>query len=196
MQGYRTVGIDKAVEGLGLPADRHLAIRADVTDEARVIAAFDEALAFLGRLDVLVTSAGVADTIRRPADPVDLGSTPVAVVLFDAGAPRPGAHAPAAADPNEGAATGTGRVQLSSKPEGAEVYFEKRMLGTTPILLRDLPTDRDIKLELKLPGFKATRKRIHWRGKDFIEATVRMRGKESDGGDADSEAEAPEPANN
>lgn len=61
-QGYRTVGIDKASEALGLAADRHLAIRADVTDEARVIAAFDEALAFLGRLDVLVTSAGVADT--------------------------------------------------------------------------------------------------------------------------------------
>ena len=61
-QGYRTVGIDKAHEALGLAADRHHAIRADVTDEARVIVAFDEALAYLGRLDVLVTSAGIADT--------------------------------------------------------------------------------------------------------------------------------------
>lgn len=139
---------------------------------------------------------GVADAPRRAGDRVDLGSTPVAVVLFDAGTPRAAAHAPAASDSNEAAATGTGRVQLSSKPEGAEVYFEKRLLGTTPLLLRDLPTDRDIKLELKLAGFKATRKRIHWRGKDFIEATVRMRSKESDGGDADSESEAPEPANN
>ena len=60
-RGYRTVGIDKAIESTSLGAARHLAIRADVTDEARLIAAFDEALAFLGLLDVLVTSAGVAD---------------------------------------------------------------------------------------------------------------------------------------
>jgi NAD(P)-dependent dehydrogenase (short-subunit alcohol dehydrogenase family) len=69
-QGYRTVGIDIALDGTRatareatqLNAERHRAIHADVTDEPRLIAAFDEALAFLGQLDVLVTSAGVADT--------------------------------------------------------------------------------------------------------------------------------------
>ena len=61
-RGYRTVGIDRAAATEPLNSAEHLAIRADVTDEARVIAAFDEALAFLGTLDVLVTSAGVADT--------------------------------------------------------------------------------------------------------------------------------------
>jgi NAD(P)-dependent dehydrogenase (short-subunit alcohol dehydrogenase family) len=69
-QGYRTVGIDLALDGARatareatqLNAERHHAIQADVTDEARLIAAFDEALGFLGHLDVLVTSAGVADT--------------------------------------------------------------------------------------------------------------------------------------
>ena len=60
-RGYRTVGIDKAAETAATEPARHLAIRADVTDEPRLMAAFDEALAFLGTLDVLVTSAGVAD---------------------------------------------------------------------------------------------------------------------------------------
>ncbi len=69
-QGYRTVGIDidgagaeasaeaaEAINGLG-----HLAVGADVADEARLVAAFETAHRFLGRLDVLVTSAGVAET--------------------------------------------------------------------------------------------------------------------------------------
>ena len=61
-RGYRTVGIDMAAEAVPQSSADHLAIRADVTDEACVIAAFDQALAFLGRLDVLVTCAGVGET--------------------------------------------------------------------------------------------------------------------------------------
>lgn len=76
--GYRTVGIDinlpgaqataRRAEHLHAPQEaardqtRHLALQADVTDEPRLIAAFDEALAFLGPLDALVTCAGVAET--------------------------------------------------------------------------------------------------------------------------------------
>ena len=69
-QGYRTAGIDIAFDGAQATAreaaqlngERHIAIHADVTDEPRLMAAFDEALAFLGGLDVLVTSAGVGET--------------------------------------------------------------------------------------------------------------------------------------
>ncbi len=69
-QGYRTAGIDLTLDGAQATAreaaqqygERHIAIQADVTDEPRLIAAFDEALQFLGRLDVLVTSAGVGET--------------------------------------------------------------------------------------------------------------------------------------
>ena len=68
-QGCATVGIDIVLDGAQavareaatLNAERHLAIHADVTDEARLIAAFDEALGALGHLDVLVTSAGVGE---------------------------------------------------------------------------------------------------------------------------------------
>lgn len=72
--GYRTVGIDINLPGAQATAHKaehlhangsapgHLALHADVTDEPRLMAAFDEALAFLGQLDGLVTCAGVADT--------------------------------------------------------------------------------------------------------------------------------------
>ena len=60
-QGYRTVGFDKAAETAHVAADRHLSIRVDVTDEPGLIQAFDAALKYLGRLDALVTSAGVAE---------------------------------------------------------------------------------------------------------------------------------------
>jgi NAD(P)-dependent dehydrogenase (short-subunit alcohol dehydrogenase family) len=69
-QGCATVGIDIALDGAQataraaaqLNAEGHHAIHADVTDEPRVVAAFDEALRLLGHLDVLVTSAGVGET--------------------------------------------------------------------------------------------------------------------------------------
>ena len=69
-QGYRTVGIDSnadgahatAIEATKINALTHTSFRADVADEAQVIKAFDHALSFLTHLDVLVTSAGVADT--------------------------------------------------------------------------------------------------------------------------------------
>ena len=69
-QGYRTVGMDIVLEGAqavareahGINGEQHLAIQVDVRLEAEVAAAFDQALAFLGRIDALVTSAGEADT--------------------------------------------------------------------------------------------------------------------------------------
>lgn len=146
---------------------------------------------------------------RRPVAPQPDPNLPIAASELDgaaspqdAGSPQgrtadlalpPPADLATSAPTDQGASaalTGNGRVQLSSDPEGAEVYFEKKLLGTTPIVLPGLPTDRDIKLELKLEGFKTTRKRIHWRGKDFVEATVKMRTKDSPGGEGDA-PEAP-----
>jgi 3-oxoacyl-[acyl-carrier protein] reductase len=69
--GYHTVGLDRNGDGandvalqaeLDAPGTRHQAIRGDVADESVVVAAFDAAREFLGRIDALVTSAGVVDT--------------------------------------------------------------------------------------------------------------------------------------
>ena len=49
----------------GLPAlgsGAHLGVEVDVADEPALVEAFDKTVAALGRLDALVTSAGVADT--------------------------------------------------------------------------------------------------------------------------------------
>ena len=69
-QGYRTVGIDTNAEGAEATAREaaqlngltHSAFQADVSDEPKIIDAFDQAVAFLGGLDALVTSAGVGET--------------------------------------------------------------------------------------------------------------------------------------
>ena len=69
-QGYRTVGIDingdgarsTAREAAQLNGLTHSAFAADVSDEPKLVAAFDQAVAFLGGLDAMVTSAGVGET--------------------------------------------------------------------------------------------------------------------------------------
>lgn len=69
-QGYRTAGIDINGEGAQATAREaallngltHSAFTADVSDEPLIIEAFEQAVAFLGGLDVLVTSAGVGET--------------------------------------------------------------------------------------------------------------------------------------
>lgn len=59
-QGYKIVGIDINAHKRAL-SDSFLPMQCDIRDEEKLIAAFDSALQFLGRLDVLVTSAGVAE---------------------------------------------------------------------------------------------------------------------------------------
>jgi NAD(P)-dependent dehydrogenase (short-subunit alcohol dehydrogenase family) len=68
-QRYDVVGIDINLPGAEATArqavaigGRHLALRADVADEAALIGAFDSAAAFLGGLDALATCAGVAES--------------------------------------------------------------------------------------------------------------------------------------
>ena len=69
-QGCRTVGIDINLEGAQacaaaaaqINALTHTAFAADVSDEAQLVRAFNDAFAFLGSLDILVTSAGVGET--------------------------------------------------------------------------------------------------------------------------------------
>ena len=69
--GYSTFGLDlqdAAAQEVAqraaaqAPGTRHGSALCDVADEAQVRAGFAQALAFLGRLDSLVTSAGVVDT--------------------------------------------------------------------------------------------------------------------------------------
>jgi NAD(P)-dependent dehydrogenase (short-subunit alcohol dehydrogenase family) len=69
--GYDTFGIDLNLVGAeraacqalaASPGTRHAAACADVADEAALVAAFAQGVQVLGRLDALVTCAGVVDT--------------------------------------------------------------------------------------------------------------------------------------
>jgi NAD(P)-dependent dehydrogenase (short-subunit alcohol dehydrogenase family) len=64
-RGYRVACIDRNAEGVRVVAagagGQHLAIEADVAVESQAVVAFAEAARVLGRVDALVTSAGVAD---------------------------------------------------------------------------------------------------------------------------------------
>ncbi|TNC13031.1 glucose 1-dehydrogenase [Methylobacterium terricola] len=53
--------------------DRHLAVRADVADEASAIAMVEETVARLGRLDILVNNAGIGDS-HKPTLEQDLAT--------------------------------------------------------------------------------------------------------------------------
>jgi NAD(P)-dependent dehydrogenase (short-subunit alcohol dehydrogenase family) len=59
-------GADATVEAIEADGGRALAVRCDVTDSAAVDAAADRVVAELGRVDVLVNSAGIA--FRSPAE--------------------------------------------------------------------------------------------------------------------------------
>ncbi|MDB5878837.1 MAG: 2-deoxy-D-gluconate 3-dehydrogenase [Variovorax sp.] len=59
-----------AVEALRATGSESFALAADVTDEASVVALFDEIAQRCGRLDILVNNAGT--TVRKPVDQLSL----------------------------------------------------------------------------------------------------------------------------
>ena len=59
-----------AVEALRATGSESFALAADVTDEASVVALFDEVAQRCGRLDILVNNAGT--TVRKPVDQLSL----------------------------------------------------------------------------------------------------------------------------
>mgnify|MGYP002139134665 CR=1 FL=1 len=66
----------------------------------------------------------------------------------------------------------TGQLTLDSEPSGAQVFVDKQPKGVTPLVLRDLPLSKEVKVELRLSGYKHTRKRIKWRGKTSLEVVI------------------------
>jgi hypothetical protein len=114
------------------------------------------------------------------------------------------AQAAAGADGGEASASAdSGEVELATNPPGVEVYMHRKLLGTTPLVLHELPLDSDVKFELRLAGYKKKHKHIKWKGATHLNVTVKMQTDvESEGEDSDgaasqpgqSEKTAPEPA--
>jgi NAD(P)-dependent dehydrogenase (short-subunit alcohol dehydrogenase family) len=72
--------VDRALDRLGLPAERALGRRADVTVESDVVDLFDAVNDKFGQLDVLVNNAGFAWPRKGPID-LEIADTPLAVWL-------------------------------------------------------------------------------------------------------------------
>ncbi len=79
-RGWRVAGLDRNGKGVkavvaalpGVAAGAHFAFEIDVADEPALVATFGMAVAYLGGLDALVTSAGVVD--RTPFMELDAGT--------------------------------------------------------------------------------------------------------------------------
>lgn len=69
---------------------------------------------------------------------------------------------------------GRGTLRINSVPEGAEVYVQRKLIGTTPLELNDQPLDVDVKVELRVPGYQKKKKRLHWNGKTELDVTLKL----------------------
>ena len=72
--------VERAVAELGLPSDKVLGVRADVTVEEDVVQLFREIKSVFGRLDILVNNAGFAWPREGPVD-LEVADTPFQVWL-------------------------------------------------------------------------------------------------------------------
>lgn len=137
------------------------------------------------------TPATVAD-LPPPAPPevgLVLPAVPVsAVEPPPAGEPTPEAPSSPVAPPSEAG----GELILTSKPEGAEVYINKKLVGQTPLTLRDQPVDRALKVELRLAGYKTQTKRIKWHSKLNLAVLVQLHPEEEAGSESESAPPAAE----
>jgi hypothetical protein len=79
-----------------------------------------------------------------------------------------------------------GTVRVNSEPEGAEVYVQRKLVGKTPLELGEQSLDSDVKLELRMPGYKKKRKKLRWNGEQEIDVTIKL--------EAEATADSPAPA--
>ncbi|HRI53566.1 MAG TPA: PEGA domain-containing protein, partial [Pseudomonadota bacterium] len=123
---------------------------------------------------------------HRPSTPTEaadlLAPEPAEVALILPGVPVSAVEPPPAGEPTPEppsspaapASQDGGELILTSKPEGAEVYIKKKLVGQTPLTLRDQPVDKALKVELRLAGYKTQHKRIKWHSKLNLAVLVQL----------------------
>ena len=125
--------------------------------------------------------------IAQAADLMAPGSAGPALMLPDVPVPDtepPPAgepEAPPPSPPGPSAPAAGGELVVETKPAGAEVLIDKKPVGQTPLTLRDLPTDKPLKVELRLSGYKSVHKRLKWHGKTQLGVAVTLH-REGEGG--------------
>lgn len=105
----------------------------------------------------------VTVTVKRPAKKA---------VAASSGAGGPAARPPTLA--KKAAALQAGSLSVSSRPAGATVYLNAKVLGTTPLHLVGVPAGK-YDLTLKRAYFLPARQAVQVKGGGTVEKTVRMR---------------------
>ncbi len=72
------------------------------------------------------------------------------------------------------------------------MYINKKLVGQTPLTLRDQPVDRALKVELRLAGYKTQTKRIKWHSKLNLAVLVQLHPEEEAGSESESAPPAAE----
>jgi serine/threonine-protein kinase len=125
-----------------------------------------------------VAPAASVDLLRSEADYPDLvlpaGSAPESEPA-PAGEDAPPTAPAGERAPAEPAEAGHGEIALASEPPGADVYIAKKLIGQTPLTLRDLSTEQDLRVELRLAGHAPLKKHIKWRGKTSLDLKLKLK---------------------
>src|SRR5262249_56985345 len=67
-------------------------------------------------------------------------------------------------------------LEIASTPAGAEVIVNDRVRGTTPAIVADLPPEDDLRLELRLAGYKAAHPLVKCGGAKKVPCTSPLEG--------------------
>ena len=67
-----------------------------------------------------------------------------------------------------------GLINIHSNEIGAKVYINDKYVGTTPYVVKDLPTSRDITVRLEKDGFFQAEKKVRIIGNDLIDLKLKL----------------------
>ena len=136
--------------------------------------------------DAAVAVLDLAPTLWVPEDAPQQEPPPAPLLLPPGATPSE----PPTQPDSPAAPSGVGTVRVNSEPEGAEVYVQRKLVGKTPLELGEQSLDSDVKLELRMPGYKKKRKKLRWNGEQELDVTIKLEAETT----ADSPAPAGDPA--
>ncbi|MCA9672130.1 MAG: PEGA domain-containing protein, partial [Myxococcales bacterium] len=68
-----------------------------------------------------------------------------------------------------------GKLDVNSKPEGADVIVNGERRGNTPLVIEGLSLRENINLELRMRGFKPVTRKLEWDQRTFIKQVITLR---------------------
>jgi serine/threonine protein kinase len=67
-----------------------------------------------------------------------------------------------------------GVLRVQTDPPGAELYINNRPAGNTPITVKNVASSEDVKIEVRLAGFRVQRQTLSWEGKRDLATVIHL----------------------